>query len=176
MYEVESRSEEHQTFDDIMAITWDHIERHGRDLFKIVVDTAGAGKMVQESMAKELRLRCEIPCVAAQKTDKATYMKFLNSDFKTGHAFVLPGDEGAKHQLQLFQWDDRRLREKETADKKDKGDGYIYGYRECYHWMKEFKEVLPEIGTPERANLEMLKIEEEEAEALTNVNKHWWER
>jgi hypothetical protein len=149
MYEVESRSEEHQTFDDIMAITWDHIERHGRDLFKIVVDTAGAGKMVQESMAKELRLRCEIPCVAAQKTDKATYMKFLNSDFKTGHAFVLPGDEGAKHQLQLFQWDDRRLREKETADKKDKGDGYIYGYRECYHWMKEFKEVLPEIGTPE---------------------------
>jgi len=35
---------------------------------------------------------------------------------------------------------------------------------------------LPEIGTPERANLDMLRIEEEEAAAMTDPNRKWWER
>ena len=56
----------------------------------MVLDTAGAGKIAQETMAKEVGQRFQVPCVAAQKNRKATNMKLLNSDLRAGRVFLLP--------------------------------------------------------------------------------------
>jgi hypothetical protein len=174
MYEVDSTQEQHLTFEDIAARTIQYAKDYELDC--IVVDTAGAGKVVQDSLAKEISLRFEVPCKAAAKNRKGTNMKFLASDLRKGTAFLLP-DSVCADQMKSLKWDKHHLREQEPDPGQfiDNADGYLYAYRECYHWMHEPREVLPEIGTPERANLEMLKIEEEEAAAFTDPNKHWWE-
>jgi hypothetical protein len=144
MYEVDSTQEQHLTFEDIAARTISYASDY--ELDTIVVDTAGAGKVVQDSLAKEIT------------------------------AFLLP-DSVCADQMKSLKWDKHHLREQEPEPGQfiDNADGYLYAYRECYHWMHEPREVLPEIGTPERANLDMLRIEEEEAAAMTDPNKHWWE-
>ena len=175
MYEVDSTQEQHLTFDTIAEITIQYATDYELDC--VVVDTAGAGKVVQDSLAKEMSLRFEVPCKPALKSRKGTNMKFLASDFRAGKAFLLP-DGVCADQCKTLQWDGNHLREKDADPGMfiDNADAYLYAYRECYHWLHEPREVLPEIGTPERANLEMLRLEEEEAEAMNNPNQPWWER
>ncbi|MHA2064287.1 MAG: terminase large subunit domain-containing protein [Candidatus Thorarchaeota archaeon] len=174
MWEVDSTQEQHLTFEDIAARTIQYAKDY--ELDHIVVDTAGAGKVVQDSLAKEVSLRFEVPCKAAAKNRKGTNMKFLASDLRKGTAFLLP-DSVCADQMKSLKWDKHHLREQEPEPGQfiDNADGYLYAYRECYHWMHEPREVLPEIGTPERSNLDMLRIEEEEAAAFTDPNKRWWE-
>lgn len=171
MYEVDSTQEQHLTFDDIALVTVQYAKNYELDC--IVVDTAGAGKVVQDSLAKEISLRFEVPCKPAQKNRKGTNMKLLASDFRAQKAFLLP-DGVCADQCKTLQWDGNHLREKDADPGMfiDNADAYLYGYRECYHWMHEPREVLPDIGTPERANLEMAKIEE--AEAMETPGP-WWE-
>jgi len=172
MYEADSTQEQHLTFDDIAAKTVQYAVDYELDC--VVVDTAGAGKVVQDSLAKELSLRFEVSCKAAQKNRKGTNMKFLASDFRAGKAFLLP-DGVCADQCKTLQWDGNHLREKDADPGLfiDNADAYLYAYRECYHWMHEPREVLPEIGTPERANLEMAQLEEEES--MGHAEGHWWE-
>ena len=175
MYEVDSTQEQHLTFEDIAARTIQYAKDYELDC--IVVDTAGAGKVVQDSLAKEISLRFEVPCKPAQKNRKGTNMKFLASDFRAGKAFLLPASVCAD-QMRALKWDKHHLREQDPEPGAfcDNADGYLYAYRECYHWMHEPREILPEIGTPARANLDMLKIEEEEAAAFTDPHSHWWDK
>lgn len=173
MFEVDSYQAQHLTFDDIAARTVDYAAEY--ELDSIVVDTAGAGKVVQESLAKEIGLRFKVPCRAAQKNRKQTNMKFLASDFRAKKAFLLPGGV-CQDQMKALQWGKHVLREAEPAPGQfvDNADAYLYAYRECYHWMHEPREVLPEVGTAARANYEMAQLEEEEAMGLNE--KRWWEQ
>ena len=175
MYEVDSTQEQHLTFDTIAEITIQYATDYELDC--VVVDTAGAGKVVQDSLAKEMSLRFEVPCKPALKSRKGTNMKFLASDFRAGKAFLLP-DGVCADQCKTLQWDGNHLREKDADPGMfiDNSDAYLYAYRECYHWLHEPREVLPDIGTPARLNLEMLKLEEEEAAAMNNPNQPWWEQ
>jgi hypothetical protein len=146
-------------------------------LEKILVDAAGAGKIIQETISREYARRYGVPCEAAKKQEKAAIMKYAASDIRTGHCFFLP-DSTARDQLNKMEWDERRLREKDPSEGEhnDNADAWIYGYRACYHWLHEPQEDVPEIGTPERANWEMQKIEEQEADELVEQeNKDWWE-
>jgi hypothetical protein len=174
MFEVDSTQEQHLSFDDIVQRTFQYAEDYELDC--IVIDTAGAGKIVQESMAKEISQRFEIPCKAAQKNRKGTNMKFLASDFRTCKAFLLP-DGVCYDQLSSLQWNKTRLIESEPEPGNfiDNADAYLYAYRECYHWLHEPREDIPEIGTSDRLNYDMAKIEEEEAEAMMQPRR-WWER
>ena len=175
MYEVDSTQEQHLTFEDIAARTVQYASDY--ELDKVVVDTAGAGKVVQDSLAKELSLRFELPCVAAQKNRKGTNMKFLASDFRAQKAFLLP-DGVCADQCKTLKWDKHHLREQDADPGQfiDNSDAYLYAYRECYHWMHEPRIELPEIGTAERHNLDAAMQEEEEAEAMSNPSVPWWER
>ena len=176
MYEIESHSEQHLTFDKIAERTIQYATDY--ELDRVVVDTAGAGKVVQDSLARELSARFRVPCEAAQKNRKGTNMKFLASDFRAGKAFLLPNGV-CQDQLKGLQWNEHRLIEKEPQPGQfiDNADAYLYAYRECYHWLHEPREEIPEVGTMERANWEMLQIEEEEAQTMENKQKRsWWER
>jgi hypothetical protein len=176
LYEIHSTQEQHLTFDDIKQITFDYLEEVEVD--KIVIDTAGAGKIAQESMAKEVGQRFQIPCVAAQKNRKATNMKLLNSDFRAGRVFLLP-DGVCQDQMKALQWEERRLKEREPAPGQfiDNADAFLYAYRESYHWLHEEREEIPEINTPDYANWEAAKMEEEEVAAMTaDPEEEWWEK
>ena len=141
LYEVHSTQEQHLTFDRIKEIAADYLELVEVD--KVVLDTAGAGKIAQETMAKEVGQRFQVPCVAAAKNRKATNMKLLNSDLRAGKVFLLP-DGVCKDQMQALQWSDHVLREKEPAPGQyiDNADAFLYGYRESYHWLHEERELI----------------------------------
>jgi len=174
MYEVDSTQDQHLTLDRISDIAKKYAETY--ELDSIVIDTAGAGKIVQESMAVEMGSRFAVPVRPAQKTRKATNMKLLASDFRTGRACLLPGGVCAD-QMRALQWDEGRLIEKEPEPGAhiDNADAYLYGYRECYHWLHEEREAIPADGTAERLNYEMAKIEEEEAARIVAPSQ-WWEQ
>lgn len=176
MYEVDSTQEQHLTFDDIADRTLQYAEDY--ELDSVVVDTAGAGKVVQDSLARELSARFRVPCKAAEKNRKGTNMKFLASDFRALKAFLLP-DGVCQDQLKSLQWNEHRLVEKEPEPGQfiDNADAYLYAYRECYHWLHEPREEIPEVGTMDYVNWEMAKLEEEEAEIMAGKNKlAWWEQ
>ncbi len=183
VWECWSHQEQHMTFDDIMVITFDIIEecyddRGYNSIDKIVVDTAGAGKIAQETMAKEISKRFEIPCVAAKKNRKAVNMKILNSAFRTEQAYLLP-DGVCQDQMKSLQWDGRHLREKEPEPGQfiDNADAYLYAHTDCYEWLHEELEQIPEINTPEYANWQAEKMEEEEVAAMTaGQDEEWWEK
>jgi hypothetical protein len=175
MYEIDSTQEQHMTLDKIAEVVNAYAEDY--ELDKIILDTAGAGKMVQETMARDLANRFGVPCAAAQKNRKATNMKLLNSDFRTHRAYLLP-DGVCKDQMQSLQWDGNRLREKEPQPGQfiDNADAYLYAYRECYHWLHEEREIIPEANTPERANWEAEQMLERELEEFEQQKeKDWWE-
>ena len=174
MYEVDSTQDQHLTLDRISEIAKRYADEY--ELDSIIVDTAGAGKIVQESMAIEMAARFGVPVRAAQKARKATNMKLLASDFRACRAMLLPGGV-CGDQLKSLQWDEGKLREKEPepGEHIDNADAYLYAYRECYHWLHEEREDVPEIGTTARLNYEMQKIEEQEAEQIA-APKEWWER
>ena len=175
MYEVDSEQEQHLTFDTIAQRTIKYATDY--ELDSMVVDTAGAGKVVQESLAKELSTRFGVPVRAAQKNRKQTNMKLLASDFRAMRAFLLP-DGVCQDQVKSLRWSDRVLREAEPDPGQfiDAADAYLYGYRECYHWLHEPREDIPEVGTAAHANWEMDRIEEEEAAQMENPNQPWWEQ
>ncbi len=175
LWEIDNYNAQHLTMDQIREKTVDYLDNYR--LEKIVVDAAGAGKIIQETIAREYARRYGVPCEAANKQQKAAYMKYAASDCRTGKCFFLP-DSVARDQLNEMEWDDRYMREKEPSEGKfnDNADSWIYGYKECYHWLHEPREETPEVGTPEHANWEMAKIEEAEADALEETQRgDWWE-
>lgn len=182
VWECHSHEESEMTFDQIMIVVFDYIEacyddRGWNSIDKIVVDTAGAGKIAQETMAKEIGKRYEIPCVAAKKNRKAVNMKILNSCFRTEQACLLP-DGVCQDQLKSLQWDGRHLREKEPEPGQfiDNADAYLYAHTECYEWLHEDIEKIPEVNTREYSNWEAEKMEQAEVEAMTaGADKEWWE-
>lgn len=182
MWECHSTEDQKLTFPDIMVNTFDYIEACHDDegycsIEKIVIDTAGAGKVVQETMAKEVGKKFEIPCVAAKKNQKAVGMKMLASDFRTEQAYLRP-DGVCQDQMKSLQWDGRALREKEPAPGQfiDNADAYLYAHRECYHWLHEEIEVIPEINTPEHVNWEAEQMEQAAVDAMTGKDgEEWWE-
>jgi hypothetical protein len=182
VWECHSTEDSGMTFDDIMVIAFDYIEACHDDegycsLERLVLDTAGAGKIVQETMAKEVAKRFDIPVVAAKKNRKAVNMKILNSCFRTEQAYLLP-DGVCQDQMRTLQWDGRALREKEPAQGQfiDNADAYLYAHTDCYEWLHEEVEIIPEINTREYANWEMDKIEADIVDRVTtDPETEWWE-
>ena len=95
----------------------------------------------------------------------------LNSDMRAGRIHVHHDSPLAK-EWRILQWDEDRKKE-DSRFANDASDAGLYGYRAGKHWLYETPEYVPEIGTPERANLEMAKLEEEEA--MAHNDRHWWE-
>ena len=110
---------------------------------RIVVDQGGLGKMI----VQELSQRYQLPLHAAEKSDKAGMIKFMNSDLKSGRVKVLAGDDWTK-EAQILQWDETHRRE-DGRFQNHVTDCVLYAYRESRHWLSREEIAPPKSGTSE---------------------------
>lgn len=130
--------------DDIAARIQDYMTRYP-GLRRVVMDTGGLGK----SIAVELTRRFSLPIFPAEKNSKYSFIKLMNSDFRTGRMLVHPGakwiDEGS-----ILQWDDSGTKEDDRFEN-HLTDAALYAWRDALHWQVKVRkaEHLPEEGTIE---------------------------
>ena len=110
---------------------------------RIVVDQGGLGKMI----VQELSQRYQLPLHAAEKSDKAGMIKFMNSDLKSGRVKVLAGDDWTK-EAQILQWDETH-RHEDGRFQNHVTDCVLYAYRESRHWLSREEIAPPKSGTSE---------------------------
>lgn len=122
------------------GLTFDEIKVHFDIVMKkfnpeiCVIDPAGEGKIIRESLAKEMWTRFGIEVVSAEKHEKGTFMRIADSAIRTGKALMPPEGELFR-QMSKLQWDKHRQREKE-GQPCDLHDAWLYSFRHCYHWLE----------------------------------------
>lgn len=125
------------------------------EFYRIIVD--GAAKQGVE----ELKNRHGIPLVNAEKADKATFLRMLNDDYKTGVIKVF------KDKCQQLIKEQEQLMWIKDTDKEDPrcenhcNDSLLYAWRECRNYL--FK---PEYSEWKSENDLMKEQEKREAEEM----------
>lgn len=100
-----------------------------REYEKIVADEGGLGK----GYVAEGRKRFSIPYEAAQKTNKAGYIKLFNSSMERGEIQVFPGNDVLLSEWAEIPWNEDRSGYAEGfAD--HLSDATLYGWRETSGW------------------------------------------
>jgi len=177
-YVIETYQAQGQIFDEIMDITKSFIEKYQasevhHSLERIRVDSAGAGKIIQESLARELTKRYQIPVLPADKRDKAVFMKLMDNDLRAGRLLLNHNDnKDLWEQLSTIIKNPIKQIERE-GQPCDLADALLYSYRDAYQYIsKPAPEVKPAPGTPEyyqkledemfNQALEQSRIEEEQ--------------
>lgn len=128
------------------------------DFHKIIVD--GSAKQGVE----ELRNRHSLPLVAAEKTDKETFLRALSDDYKQGRIKVVK--EKSK---QLIE-EQSQLMWLKDANKEDPrcenhcNDSLLYAWRDCKNYMFE-----PEYSEWKSEEQKMKDQERREAEEMTRA-------
>jgi hypothetical protein len=111
---------------------------------KVVID--GANKQGVE----EIKNRHFIPLQAAEKTDKASFLKILADDIARGRIQYFKGrcDSLIEEQEQL-QWKDDTKQTEDPRIPNDQNDSLVYSFREArnYLWKEDIK--MPSIDTNE---------------------------
>lgn len=93
-----------------------------------VVDAGGLGKAIVE----EFKQRYGIPCKAAEKTEKYTWIALMNSDFKNELLKVHTSCDVLRHQYRILS-KDKNGREDPTLPN-DACDSTLYAFRHCRHY------------------------------------------
>ena len=137
--------QQHLTVDQVVERTRLFITKHAPD--RIVVDSAGLGKMVLETLVKELRKRYNVPIVAADKPNKAVYMKLWANDMYHGR-YKLYRDE-AWAQLANVVVDNKTGIEIPNIPV-DMHDAGLYSWRICHHFIEESKPPVDERSIDEK--------------------------
>ena len=151
------------TVDGIIRETIPIVEKYKPE--RIVCDTAGAGKIITETLAAEIRRRYGIPVTAADKNEKAAWVRLLDSDLRMANTFVKHNGP-TWQQLSVTIWDDKASKEKE-GQKCDCLDAFLYAWRWSYSYLK--KVAKPQLTWEERmfeASLRRAKQNQEETDLL----------
>lgn len=123
------------------------------DFFKMVCDEGGLGKMV----AEEFRTRFAIPIRAAKKTEKRSYIEFMNAEFNDEKIKVVEGQPVLREWDQLI-WKAKKNSEGERgSDRKVEdpnapnhcADAVLYAWRESLAYLEEALSTPPKPGTQE---------------------------
>jgi len=131
---------------------------------KIVADTGGLGK----SIAEELRRRHSIPVHAASKTDKATYIQFMNDDFVSGRLKVMANLTNYISEIQMITKGENGLEEPDCLC--DLADSALYAHREANHWLQQSQKFIS------RDSQEYMdEMLEKDANKGKN-SRDWWEK
>lgn len=105
-------------------------------IHKFVID--GANKQFIEQMRSTL----QIPFVSAQKTEKAKYIKMLNSDLRTARIKLLPGNDELINEWRSLVWDPKQAHPTELARCKNHlSDSTLYAWRFARHYLAETPKV-----------------------------------
>ncbi len=135
---------------------------------KIVADTGGLGKTITE----EMRIRYQIPIMAAKKTDKQSWISLLNGDFIDGNCLVNDGLEELRHQYSTLVKDENG--DEDAGMPNDLCDAVLYGWRES----KSFQAVADPVykTKEEQINANAQKYWEDEMEKLQDKESNeWWQ-
>jgi hypothetical protein len=126
------------------------------DPVKMVMDTGGLGKKIEE----EMRVRYTLPVHAAEKNRKFEYIELLNDDLRTGRlqAFSNSVFEQDSYILQWNRDDPYKLKISDGFHT-DIGDAVLYGWRECKHYIEQNREVKHH----DKTDAYMRQLEEDEA-------------
>lgn len=137
----------------------------------IVADSGGLGK----GYVEEMRQRFGIPVKAAEKRNKVANIELLRGDLKAGIMRIVRRENAdLLDEVHLLQWNDDRTG---TDDRFEDhlADAWLYGYRECRHYLHEPVENAPIAGTPDWYNKLEAKFEEEVRKSVIS-DGDWWEK
>lgn len=138
------------------------------DIQKIIVD--GANKQGVE----EIKNRHHIPLQAAEKSDKATYLRLLADDVKTGNLRLVKGGCGELvTEWGALQWKDEVKEKEDDRCQNHASDSTLYAWRECRHYTYMPPEPKKDLDSDEY----MDELEEQESEELRRQEEEaeWWE-
>lgn len=101
-------------------------------IHKFVID--GANKQFVEQMRSTL----QIPFVAAQKTEKAKFIRMMNSDLQSSKIKLLPGNEELLSEWRSLVWDPKQAHPTELARCKNHlADSTLYAWRFARHYLAD---------------------------------------
>lgn len=135
---------------------------------KIVADTGGLGKTITE----EMRIRYQIPIMAAKKTDKQSWISLLNGDFIDGNCLVNKNLEELRHQYSTLVKDENG--DEDAGMPNDLCDAVLYGWRES----KSFQAVSDPVykTKEEKLNAQADKYWQDDMDSLQEKeNNEWWQ-
>lgn len=124
----------------------------------IVADTGGLGKSITE----EFRKRYGIPVVAADKTEKFTWISYMNDDFVSGKLTVEPSLSDLVHQYQTLALDDNGMEDQSLPN--DLCDSCLYAFRKAFHYWHKEPVILSESERIAQKEQEMLESVERQIE------------
>lgn len=110
-------------------------------LGRIVVD--GANKQGVE----EMRNRHQLPLIAAEKQDKATFLKLMADDMKQGRIKIFPGNKHLVEEWEMLQWEDEYQDTEDPRCENHLSDATLYAWRHIRNYMYQPPTQKPEFGT-----------------------------
>jgi hypothetical protein len=135
---------------------------------KIVADTGGLGKSITE----EMRIRYQIPIIAASKTDKATYISLLNGDFIDGNLLIHSSLSELSHQYSTLVKDEDGSEDPTMPN--DLCDAVLYAWRETRSYQGKEDKIYS--TKEERINAEADAYWQKESEKIEEEErKEWWQ-
>lgn len=119
---------------------------------RFVID--GANKQFVEQMRSNLH----IPFVSAIKTEKAKFIRMMNSDLQFSRIKLLPGNEGLISEWRSLVWDPKIAKPTELARCKNHlADSTLYAWRFARHFLAEDLKTTEDKNTEEWMFNETLK-------------------
>jgi len=118
---------------DALSATVKQISEIHRPM-RIVMDSAGAGKIIQQSMTNQVANRFGLSIKPAKKSDKAVHVALLRNIMERGR-FYAPAGEYTDHMNGITR-DPMTGYEKKDATC-DMGDATVYAYRELYEFLPD---------------------------------------
>lgn len=137
------------------------------DFLHYIVD--GANKQGVE----EIKKRHGIPLEAAEKSDKATYLRLLKDDLVTKRAFILDKQcEDLKEEWDALQWKNEEKKDEDPRCQNHCSDSALYAWRKAYHYT--YQEPEPEPDRDSQEYMDMLEQQEaEEMERQYRERQEW---
>jgi len=160
VYFVESHKESGLDFTD----TAERIKTLERkyEFLHYIVD--GANKQGVE----EIRKRHQIPLEAAEKTDKATYLRLMRDDLVTKKALIVDNAcEELTDEWDALQWKNEEKKDEDPRCQNHCSDSALYAWRKAYHYTY----VEPIEPPPRDSEAFMNEIEEREAQEMAEKYK-----
>ena len=130
---------------------------------KFIID--GANKQFIEQMKSNLQL----PFVSAQKTEKAKFIRMMNSDLLSSKIKILPDNEGLISEWNSLVWDPKIAKPTELARCKNHlSDSTLYAWRFARHYLAETLQSALDKSTEEYMMKTVLERYKKKAEAKKN--------
>ena len=125
------------------------LERAFGGFLKIIVDTGGGGKTLQETLARDFG----VFTTTAKKTEKLEHIRLLNSDFRLGKVKILEDEcRDLVEELLMHQWRPPlpgKPRQEDPRSANHACDAALYLHKESLHHLARDPFVAPEKGTLE---------------------------